>query len=58
VRDGAREVLMALSAAMVRSYPAIPMRLTLTATAADATERVLSECVFDHAGAFDRADTT
>jgi hypothetical protein len=57
VPEGTREVLLALSAAEVRTAPAVPMRLTLTGTAADATKRVLCQYVFDHAGTLDRADT-
>lgn len=55
---GATELVMALPAALVRSAPTIPMRLTLRASDASRSERILAEYVFDHQGAIERSSST
>jgi hypothetical protein len=42
---------------LVRSAPTIPMRLTLRASDASRSERILAEYVFDHQGAIERSST-
>lgn len=54
---GATELVMALPAALVRSAPTIPIRLTLRASDASRSERILAEYVFDHQGAIERSST-
>ena len=55
VREGAAELLLALSAFEVRSAPNGPMRLTLRgAVTGSPGERVIGEYVFHHEGALDR----
>lgn len=56
VPDGATELLMALPAALVRTAPQVPIRLTLRASAEN--QRVLAEYVFDHEGALERAPSS
>lgn len=55
VPAGATELVMALPAALVRSAPRIPMRLTLRASAASGNGEALAEYVFDHQGAIERS---
>jgi len=52
--DGATELVMALPAALVRTAPTIPMRLTLRASDTSRRERILAEYVFNHEGALER----
>ncbi len=54
VPAGATELVMALPAALVRTAPKIPMRLTLRASAPSANREALAEYVFDHQGAIER----
>ena len=54
VPAGATELVMALPAAIVRTAPRSPMRLTLRASDASRSEQVVAEYVFDHQGALDR----
>ena len=51
VREGTREMIMALPAAIVRRAPEVPIRLTLRSTAASPGEPPLAEYTFDHRGA-------
>ena len=53
VPEGATELVMALPAAVVRTAPRNPMRLTFRAN-----EQVLAEYVFDHQGAIERAPSS
>ena len=48
---------VALPAAVVRTAPKMPMRLTLRASAAK-NEEVLAEYVFDHQGAIERSSSS
>ena len=55
VREGATEILLALPAAVVRSAPNGPMRLTLrSAEPGSPGEHVIGEYVFHHEGALER----
>jgi hypothetical protein len=54
VREGAREMILALSAASVRAMPSTPIRLTLVGTPAPEAGDVIAEYVFDHRGAHAR----
>jgi hypothetical protein len=54
VPAGATELVMALPAAMVRTAPNMPMRLTLRASDTARQERVVAEYVFNHEGSLDR----
>jgi hypothetical protein len=54
VREGATELVMALPAAIVRSAPNGPMRLTLRAASGSPKTGVIAEYVFDHEGAHAR----
>jgi len=54
LRDGATELVLALPAAMVRSAPNGPMRLTLRAASGSPKTGVIAEYVFDHEGAHAR----
>jgi hypothetical protein len=58
VPAGATELVMALPAALVRTAPNIPMRLTLRASNPSRHEPVLAEYVFDHEGALERAPSS
>jgi anti-sigma factor ChrR (cupin superfamily) len=58
VRDGATELVMALPAALVRSAPNVPIRLTLRASDASRHDRVLAEYVFNHEGALERGSSS
>lgn len=53
VPEGATELVMALPAAVVRTAPRSPIRLTIRAN-----EQVLAEYVFDHQGAIERAPSS
>jgi hypothetical protein len=55
VQEGATELVMALPAAMVRSAPLGPMRLTLRAASGSPTADVIAEYVFNHEGAHTRS---
>lgn len=57
VPAGATELVMALPAAVVRTAPKIPMRLTLRASASAGNEAALAEYVFDHQGAIERSSS-
>ncbi len=50
VRMGETELVLALPAAVVRSAPTGPMRLTLRRSARASGERILAEYVFQHEG--------
>jgi hypothetical protein len=54
VREGATELVLALPAAMVRSAPNGPMRLTLRAASGSQKAGVVAEYIFDHEGAHAR----
>jgi hypothetical protein len=54
VREGATELVLALPAAMVRSAPIGPMRLTLRAASGSPRADVIAEYVFDHEGEHER----
>jgi Putative zinc-finger len=54
VREGATELVMALPAAVVRTAPNSPIRLTLRASAESGSKEVLAEYVFNHEGTLDR----
>jgi hypothetical protein len=54
VPQGATELVMALPAALVRTAPQMPMRLTLRAR----DERVLAEYIFNHEGALERTSSS
>jgi hypothetical protein len=54
VPEGARELLLALPADLVRGAPRSPMRLTLQPSAGSPDRGVLAEYVFDHQGAHER----
>lgn len=54
VREGSRELIMALPAALVRHAPEVPMRLILRNSAASAGAASLAEYTFDHRGAHTR----
>jgi anti-sigma factor ChrR (cupin superfamily) len=58
VREGATELVMALPAALVRTAPTIPMRLTLRASDASRSDRVLAEYIFNHEGALERGPSS
>ena len=58
VPAGATELVMALPAALVRTAPKIPMRLTLRASSASRKEQALAEYVFDHQGAIERSPSS
>jgi hypothetical protein len=51
---GETELVLALPAALVRSAPTVPMRLTLRRSAGASGERILAEYVFQHEGALER----
>lgn len=55
VPAGATELVMALPAAVVRTAPKIPIRLTLRPSDPSRNEETLAEYVFDHQGAIDRS---
>jgi len=55
VPEGATELVMALPAAIVRTAPKIPMRLTLRASDPARSEQTLAEYVFDHQGSIERS---
>jgi len=54
VREGSRELIMALPAAVVRQAPEVPIRLTLRASSASRGDAPLAEYTFDHRGAHTR----
>lgn len=54
VREGSRELIMALPAALVRRAPEVPIRLILRSSAASPGETPLAEYTFDHRGAHTR----
>ena len=54
VREGSRELIMALPAAVVRQAPEVPIRLTLRASSASPGDAPLAEYTFDHRGAHTR----
>ena len=54
VRMGETELVLALPAALVRSAPTVPMRLTLRRSAGASGERILAEYVFQHEGTLQR----
>jgi plasmid stabilization system protein ParE len=54
VRMGETELVLALPAALVRSAPTGPMRLTLRRSAGASGERILAEYVFQHEGTLQR----
>lgn len=54
VPAGATELVMALPAAVVRTAPKTPMRLTLRTSDASRHERILADYVFNHEGAIER----
>jgi hypothetical protein len=54
VPAGATELVMALPAAVVRTAPNAPIRLTLRRSAGSPREGVLAEYVFQHEGALER----
>lgn len=56
VAEGSREVIMALPAAVVRSAPEVPIRLTLRDSAAPADRPPIAEYTFDHRGSHRRAE--
>jgi len=56
VPAGATELVMALPAALVRTAPQIPIRLTLRASGGN--QQVLAEYVFNHEGALERAPSS
>lgn len=58
VPKGATELVMALPAALVRTAPHTPMRLTLRASDSSRDERVLGEYVFNHEGALERTPSS
>jgi len=55
VGEGAKELVMALPASVVRNAPSASMRLTLRGSAGSGKEDLLAEYVFDHEGTLDRA---
>jgi hypothetical protein len=54
IREGSRELIMALPAALVRHAPEVPMRLILRASSAPPDAASLAEYTFDHRGAHSR----
>jgi len=58
VPEGATELVMALPAALVRTAPRIPMRLTLRASDPSRGAQILAEYVFNHEGALERAPSS
>jgi len=54
VAAGATELVMALPAALVRTAPQTPIRLTLRASDGSQPERVLAEYTFNHEGTLER----
>ena len=55
VPAGATELVMALPAALVRTAPNVPIRLTLRASAASGNTAALAEYIFDHQGSMERS---
>ena len=58
VPAGATELVMALPAALVRTAPKIPMRLTIRPSSAAGKQGALAEYVFDHQGAIERPSSS
>jgi len=54
IREGSRELIMALPAALVRHAPEVPIRLILRASSAPPDAASLAEYTFDHRGAHAR----
>jgi len=54
VREGSRELILALPAAVVRQAPEVPIRRTLRASSASRGDAPLAEYTFDHRGAHTR----
>jgi hypothetical protein len=54
IREGSRELIMALPAALVRHAPEVPIRLILRASSAPPGAASLAEYTFDHRGAHSR----
>ena len=54
IREGSRELIMALPAAFVRHAPEVPIRLILRASSAPPDAASLAEYTFDHRGTHSR----